>query len=135
MGVKVRVINVTTRAVARYEAVIARLDETVRLRESRTEEDVYAAVALALDYLRADRVRVGEAATMLGVTENTVKNWARQGRFPSASRTEGGHWRFSVAEVLALRDASRIARSRNDAGLRVPQQVTLGDPFEDVPVF
>lgn len=97
--------------------------------------EVHGRLEAVLDYLKTDLLRVGDAAHMLGVSENTVKNWARQERFPSAFQTEGGHWRFKASEVLALRDASERARSLNATGRRPAQEKFAGDPFEDVPVF
>jgi len=47
-----------------------------------------------------------QAARVLGVSSpTTVKNWLEGGRFPGALRTPGGHWRFPLSEVLAVRDA------------------------------
>ncbi len=41
---------------------------------------------------------LSEAATLLGVHPNTVRNWADQGQIP-VHRTQGGHRRFNRSEV------------------------------------
>lgn len=103
------------------------------LMDPRVPPDSSARVAQVLDFLRADRIRVGDAATLLGVSENTVKNWVRLGRFPGAYRTEGGHWRLVLDEVLALRDSGRLAVARNRAGAPVVVAQVEGDPFAGLP--
>lgn len=41
---------------------------------------------------------------MLGVSSaNTVKNWLEGGWFPGAFQTAGGHWRFPLNDVGAVR--------------------------------
>ena len=44
-----------------------------------------------------------EAAAMLGIKFRTLSAWAAAGRAPCAARTPGGHRRFSLADVEAMR--------------------------------
>lgn len=46
-------------------------------------------------------VRIGEAAEMLPVTTQTIRNWIRAGKI-RAERTEGGHYRIPMAEITRL---------------------------------
>lgn len=51
--------------------------------------------------------RVGEVAERLGVSPSTIRLWEQRFGFPAATRTPGGHRRYSEAEVeqlQALRD-------------------------------
>lgn len=58
-----------------------------------------------------------EAAKILGVSSpNTVKNWLEGGHFPGAYRTMGGHWRFPLAEVLAVKARMEALREKNRTG-------------------
>lgn len=45
-----------------------------------------------------------EAADILGVHEDTLKRWAKNGKI-RASRTPGGWWRFERADLDAFRAA------------------------------
>ncbi|WP_411868812.1 helix-turn-helix domain-containing protein [Vulcanococcus limneticus] len=55
-----------------------------------------------------------QAATVLGVASaNTVKNWLEGGWFPGAFQTPGGHWRFPVEDVEAVRLRLEGLRDRN----------------------
>ena len=55
-----------------------------------------------------------QAATLLGVSSaNTVKNWLEGGWFPGAFQTAGGHWRFPLEEVEAVRARLEGLRDRN----------------------
>ena len=75
-----------------------------------------------------------EAADLLGVSSpTTVKNWLEGGHFPSARRTPGGHWRFLLSDVLAVKDTMEHTRRANASGdVAVPD---LGDEEVDVPRF
>lgn len=56
-----------------------------------------------------------QAATLLGVSSaNTVKNWLEGGWFPGALQTAGGHWRFPLADVEAVRSSLESLRDRNN---------------------
>lgn len=50
-------------------------------------------------------IRTNAAATMLGVSPNTLRSWERRFGFPEPRRTAGGHRQFELAEVEALRGA------------------------------
>lgn len=52
---------------------------------------------------------VSEAAKLLGVSAKTIRRWENEGRIKS-TRTEGGHRRFLVSDLLS---------SRQDAGLTI----------------
>ena len=55
-----------------------------------------------------------QAATLLGVSSaNTVKNWLEGGWFPGAFQTAGGHWRFPLEDVEAVRSRLDGLRDRN----------------------
>jgi hypothetical protein len=50
-------------------------------------------------------MRTNAAATMLGVSPNTLRSWERRFGYPAPHRTEGGHRQFALAEIEALRSA------------------------------
>ena len=76
--------------------------------------------------LRANRQKTRDltskqAAELLGVSSaNTVKNWLKGGHFPGAYKTQGGHWRFPEAGVLATRAAMEALREKNRTGDLAP---------------
>ncbi|WP_411348514.1 MerR family transcriptional regulator [Paenibacillus sp. WLX2291] len=35
-----------------------------------------------------------EAATLIGVSDQTIRRWCEAGKYPDAYQTEGGHWRI-----------------------------------------
>jgi excisionase family DNA binding protein len=47
-------------------------------------------------------VPIGVAASILGVSQSTVRRWTREGRL-AATRTLGGQRRYRLLDVLALR--------------------------------
>lgn len=50
-------------------------------------------------------VGVREAARLLGVHENTIRNWSRNGIIEIAGRLPGsGYQRFSRADIQRMRD-------------------------------
>lgn len=50
-------------------------------------------------------IRTNAAASMLGVSTNTLRSWERRFEFPKPHRTAGGHRQYELAEVEALRSA------------------------------
>ena len=74
-----------------------------------------------------------QAATMLGVSSaNTVKNWLEGGWFPGAYQTAGGHWRFPLEDVEAVRSRLDGLRDRNSRRDLTP--VDCGDESADLPL-
>lgn len=114
-----------------YREAVSLLRETLEVPGISAE--VASRVTRVISFLQRDVLRVGDAASVLGVTENTVKNWIALGTFPGAFRTEGGHWRIPAEEVLALRDASHQVRARNRNGSVIAMDQVDGDPFTDAP--
>lgn len=47
-------------------------------------------------------VRIGEAATILGVAKSTLRRWENQKRFKADYRTLGGHRRYNMVRLLQL---------------------------------
>lgn len=50
-------------------------------------------------------LRTNAAATMLGVSPNTLRSWERRFDYPRPHRTPGGHRQFDLTEVETLRQA------------------------------
>jgi DNA-binding transcriptional MerR regulator len=50
-------------------------------------------------------LRTHAAATLLGISPNTLRSWERRFGYPTPRRTPGGHRQFELAEVEALRQA------------------------------
>ena len=50
---------------------------------------------------QAQFLSTGQAASLLGVTPDTVLKWIKKGKLPS-TRTAGGHFRVAREEILAL---------------------------------
>lgn len=50
-------------------------------------------------------IRTNAAAAMLGVSPNTLRGWETRFGHPAPRRSEGGHRRFDLAEIEALRQA------------------------------
>ncbi len=58
-----------------------------------------------------------QAAKLLGVASpNTVKNWLQGGHFPGAYQTRGGHWRFPLEAVLAVKQRMELLETANRSG-------------------
>ena len=47
-------------------------------------------------------IGIGHAATLLGVHSDTLRRWTGENKIP-AVRTAGGHRRYRLADVMALR--------------------------------
>lgn len=56
-------------------------------------------------------IRINGAASMLGVSTNTLRGWERRYGFPSPQRSSGGHRHYSLEEIEALRHA--LAETHN----------------------
>src|SRR5437763_1838807 len=56
-------------------------------------------------------IRTNAAATMLGVSANTLRSWERRYGFPRPRRSSGGHRHYDVLEIEALRQA--LAETQN----------------------
>jgi DNA-binding transcriptional MerR regulator len=56
-------------------------------------------------------IRTNAAATMLGVSTNTLRSWERRYGFPQPHRSEGGHRRYMLEEIQALRQG--LAETNN----------------------
>jgi len=52
-------------------------------------------------------VSITQAAELLGVTPKTLREWEKTGRI-TATRTEGGHRRYQIAELLGSRTEKAI---------------------------
>ncbi len=60
-----------------------------------------------------DRIRVGQAAEMLGVTVETVRRWETEGRL-KVERSAGGQ------RLVALGEVTRLLAERRKAGVERP---------------
>lgn len=79
-------------------------------------------------------IRTNAAASMLGVSANTLRSWERRYGHPLPRRTDGGHRIFELSEIEALREALcqtgdagaaiAIARERGE-GPSSPQRLRL----------
>lgn len=49
-----------------------------------------------------DLVNIGEAAKIRGVSIDTLRRWEKKGKISSVDRTEGGHRRFRVADLMKI---------------------------------
>ena len=47
-------------------------------------------------------VRIGEAATILGVAKSTLRRWESQEKFKADYKTLGGHRRYNMVRLLQL---------------------------------
>lgn len=60
-------------------------------------------------------IRTNAAASMLGVSPNTLRSWERRFQFPQPRRTSGGHRQYDLAEIEALRSALEDAHNISSA--------------------
>jgi len=56
-------------------------------------------------------IRTNAAATMLGVSTNTLRSWERRYGFPKPQRSTGGHRSYDLPEIEALKQA--LAETQN----------------------
>jgi molybdopterin-binding protein len=56
-----------------------------------------------------DQLRIGQAAEILGVSVETLRRWATEGRL-ATTRSGGGHRLVPIAEVSRLAGERRLAR-------------------------
>ena len=56
-------------------------------------------------------IRTNAAATMLGVSTNTLRSWERRYGFPKPDRSTGGHRHYALPEIEALKQA--LAETQN----------------------
>jgi DNA-binding transcriptional MerR regulator len=56
-------------------------------------------------------IRTNAAASMLGVSTNTLRSWERRYGFPRPQRSSGGHRHYSLPEIEALKHA--LAETNN----------------------
>ena len=56
-------------------------------------------------------IRTNAAASMLGVSTNTLRSWERRYGFPRPQRSAGGHRHYSLPEIEALKQA--LAETNN----------------------
>ncbi len=104
-------------------------DVTAVLREAGRSDLIERLVASA----KADTLTSKQAATLLGVASaNTVKNWLEGGWFPGAFQTPGGHWRFPLEDVEAVRLCLEDLRDRNS--LRDLMPTECDDATADAPL-
>lgn len=59
--------------------------------------------------------RTGEVVQILGISRRQLQYWADTDLVPPASRTSGGHHRYTFQDLVALRAAKRLI----DAGVSV----------------
>lgn len=57
-----------------------------------------------------------EAATVIGVSDQTIRRWCEAGKYPEAYQTEGGHWRIPQS-YFKLNPAQ--ARQRDDFAVKL----------------
>lgn len=50
---------------------------------------------------------IGEAAKLMGVCQNTLREWDSSGKFPSVTKTVGGHRRYPLSQIRKWLDENR----------------------------
>jgi excisionase family DNA binding protein len=74
-----------------------------------------------------NQIGVREAADLVGVHENTIRNWVKAGILCPVVKTPGGHSRFNPEDVATLADAISTTRSRMiEARLLMVEHLLLG---------
>jgi DNA-binding transcriptional MerR regulator len=70
-------------------------------------------------------IRTNAAATMLGVSANTVRSWERRYGFPHPQRSAGGHRQYELDDIEALKQA--LAETHNvSSAVTLAQRRGLG---------
>jgi excisionase family DNA binding protein len=73
---------------------------------------------------------VGQVAEILGVSSpTTVRNWLERGQFPGVLVTSGGHRRFRLADVLAVRGRMDLTTAENASGIYTDADAGDEDPY------
>jgi DNA-binding transcriptional MerR regulator len=70
-------------------------------------------------------LKTTEAATLLGVSPNTLRAWEQRHGFPKPLRSPGRHRLFTYSDVAALRDALHDGRSVSAAMARVQETLSV----------
>ena len=72
-----------------------------------------------------ERYRIGEVATLAGVTPRTIRYWEELGLLgAAAARPKGGHRLYTTADVARLRE---LVRLRDLLGLTLDELVNLAE--------
>jgi DNA-binding transcriptional MerR regulator len=72
-----------------------------------------------------ERYRIGEVASLAGVTPRTIRYWEELGLLgAAASRPKGGHRLYTTADVARLRE---LVRLRDLLGLSLDELVNLAE--------
>jgi molybdopterin-binding protein len=69
--------------------------------------------------------RMGQAASLLGVSPDTVRRWADSGRLKT-TRTKGGHRVVSGRELAALAASLNVASEPNTASVQSARNRLMG---------
>jgi len=71
--------------------------------------------------MEKDLISISEAAEMLGVSINTLRNWDDNGRFPSLRDAPAGHRRYSKKAIeIYLNDLLQLATDWISSGIVIP---------------
>ncbi|CAM4295637.1 IS607 family transposase [Bacillus mobilis] len=62
------------------------------------------------------KINIGKAAKELGVTVQTIRVWEKEGKIKS-ERTEGGHRRYDLNELLRLKDSRQKIKTEDKKAL------------------
>ncbi|MEA2390018.1 MAG: MerR family transcriptional regulator, light-induced transcriptional regulator [Solirubrobacteraceae bacterium] len=86
-------------------------------------------------------IRTTAAASMLGVSPNTLRSWERRFGFPAPARSTGGHRQYELAQIEALRQALEelhnvssaisVARERGEGPSSAARLVRAYGGFEE----
>ena len=80
---------------------------------------------MANSSINPDVIRTNAAASMLGVSANTLRSWERRYAFPRPHRTDGGHRQYELHEIEALKQT--LAETHNvSSAVALAQQRGLG---------